>query len=460
MPQTRAAAQQVKPIRCDPCAEDIDFDLRTCSGLVLVYKVHHAFESDLDPIAWAKAIGWSLLTFVLGVLEIIMLLSLTLTNNWPACESQDDCGLGLACTHAVDGATWQEARCLDCYFLVAGGGRSGEPWGFPVLGTLATGEYTNASQICSEAIYDPKHLHLFNADDSLFPSSDTHYTLKSCLYARATGVRMSTLDFIVLVAAVIMLAFQVTLDAKEQDVANYMRRRLNPWFVPERNARSWAKFALLGWVKFLDVVFRRMIPCLLPCALCSLLSASGSAQDTILDGLAVGFIYELDDLFPQMILSHQQEMVIKKFFVTAANRFAVQEADMHANDSIMTSYSQGRQARLAAKAGRWFSAHAGRRPPVVTDHSDRTTTQLANAVRAFGDELTDEVHALGNELADDVQALESGLADELKKMGDKTTVFMSALSGLDPCGLQYSPAPTLWPVRRCLLPTVTQSSHG
>ena len=181
----------------------------------------------------------------------------------------------------------------------AGGGRPGEPWGFPLVGSLpeseVTGQLTNATIPCHDTLYNNEYVHLFNPDGSYFRTNETQYSFHSCMYAHATGMRMSLLDRVILQVSFCILAFQVTLDAKEQDIANYMRRRLIPITMPDfTSPSSVGKFCLLSVIKFTDIMYRRMSPCLLPAALCMLLVAVGaSSSSIILNGLSVGFVYEM-----------------------------------------------------------------------------------------------------------------------------------------------------------------------
>ena len=99
---------------------EIDLEMEIGIALTIVYYVRQAYDSENDHIAWAKAVGWVFLAVTVAFLEIVMMLSLVLTSNWPGCESRSDCVVGLECTQSLDAGLWQQPKCLDCYFLIAG----------------------------------------------------------------------------------------------------------------------------------------------------------------------------------------------------------------------------------------------------------------------------------------------------------------------------------------------------
>ena len=119
-----------------------------------------------------------------------------------------------------------------------------------------------------------------------------------------------------------MLAFAVALDAQEQDISRYMRHHFLPWFVPRISLQhkresldQMFKLLLLFGLKCVDVCFRRLAPALLPCAMTMLLVTTGtSSSELVLNGLSVGFVYELDNMIAQMVLSSQEEAEVKRFF--------------------------------------------------------------------------------------------------------------------------------------------------
>ena len=152
-------------VRFDPSVLDefAGLEMSLSCTLVIVYKVYIAFNF-VSPTASVnyqdrpkvRALLWVLGCLVIGILEVLMLLSLMLTSNWPGCASPDDCSLGLECAHTIDGGVMQNPKCLDCYYLSDYGGPTDPghvPWGFPLIGQIP--ENTNATSRCMNAMYDP-----------------------------------------------------------------------------------------------------------------------------------------------------------------------------------------------------------------------------------------------------------------------------------------------------------------
>ena len=119
---------------------------------------------------------------------------------------------------------------------------------------------------------------------------------------------MSSLDIIILQVAFLILAFEVTLDAKEHDVANYMRKHLLPWFSDSDkiiaalkrcdgfccDALSIRRVLVSLVAKIVDVACRRIVPALLPATMNVLLVSTGTTSTSIiLNGLSLAFVYQM-----------------------------------------------------------------------------------------------------------------------------------------------------------------------
>jgi hypothetical protein len=126
-----------------------DFEIESLNmTLIIMYMVAHGSGS------WrcaGKAAAWVLFALLIAIVEILLLLSLTMTSNWPSCRSIGDCMVGSACVRLVEAGMLQKALCLDCYFLVDSSIHgSGKPWNHSLNGFGIPGapDGKNATELC------------------------------------------------------------------------------------------------------------------------------------------------------------------------------------------------------------------------------------------------------------------------------------------------------------------------
>ena len=88
-----------------------DFEIESLNmTLIIMYMVANGSGS------WrcaGKAAAWVLLALLIAIVEILLLLSLTMTSNWPSCRSIGDCMVDSACVRLVEAGMLQKALCLD-----------------------------------------------------------------------------------------------------------------------------------------------------------------------------------------------------------------------------------------------------------------------------------------------------------------------------------------------------------
>jgi len=123
-----------------------------------------------------------------------------------------------------------------------------------------------------------------------------------------------------------LLAMQGGEDSAEQINARRMRRICCPWrlvrghgddatFWSYRTAGRVASNCLL---KVLDVGYSRTVPALVPTAMLMLLLVRGTtSSDILLNGLSVGFVLELDNAVPSVLLTEYMHEKIKMRYVEA-----------------------------------------------------------------------------------------------------------------------------------------------
>lgn len=317
--------------------------------LVLVYVVKVLFDKDKDmrrsTLLWALA--WLVGGVVVAMFEVVILVSIIISNNWQGCTEQDDCPIGEECGHTIiaTGAaagTLTRALCLDCVFL------SDEHSVLPMTPwkTVQVGEPdTNLSSACNELLLDVPTRHYFhfgmNSDstkgrmyDSTIHKYDTNYTelfdTGSCMYARKHWQQMSPLENMVLPGTFLLIALDLAADAREMNRTSFLRRKVLGWRAPSRAAgASPMYFRLLtllrllvdSLVKFVDVVLMKIVPALIPPGLLMLLVSQGMDSTSILlNGLSITFVLHLDSAIPAVFLTNTERHEILRYFSAIAKR--------------------------------------------------------------------------------------------------------------------------------------------
>jgi len=319
-------------------------------SMVVVYHVSLAWDGKVSSI---DAALWINIGFIVLVVDLIILLALSTTNNWVVCMKQIDCPTAMACAHVfgydASGHRFPKPpQCLDCYYLDPQEGGP-ETWTHTVVGELVWG--TNASALCQEALDDPRNRRLFTGygtsdipgegrppqggerlhhyqNHSNYEPSPTNMlrTFANCLYGRQAGELMSSLDTMILIGAFLLLAMQGAEDAAEQLNARRMRRLCCPWPLVGGhgddatfwNFRTAGRVVSSCLLKALDVGYSRAVPALVPTAMLMLLVVRGTtSSDILLNGLSVGFVLELDNAVPNVFLSEYMHEKIKTHYAEA-----------------------------------------------------------------------------------------------------------------------------------------------
>ena len=291
--------------------------------MVVVYYVSNAHKGyRLD------AAAWMMVTAFVACADICLLFSLSTTNNWVACASQDDCPLGTVCAHLPhpDGnmAPFRMPFCTDCHYLSDSNifpNAHSTPWRHELIAEPGT----NGTALCEEQLRDPHNLKYIydsyydgNQNTLARASAAAGYlpSHESCLYSLQARSMMNSLDICILFIAFTLLSLASSKDAGEQDEARFLRRLTCPWRVPSLEEPS--TIAMLGANCFMyvaDVAFSRAVPALMPCAMLMLLITQGSSSsDILLNGLSIGFVLELDNAIPDCFLKVEAREEIERHF--------------------------------------------------------------------------------------------------------------------------------------------------
>lgn len=159
-------------------------------------------------------------------------------------------------------------------------------------------------------------------------------SFSTCLFARAARENQSFLDVLIMYFAFVLLAVDTAWDAREQSRADFVRARALPVRLPSTPS---AAGALHMWacalVKILAVGFSVAVPALIPTALLMMLMGLGSGStDVILNGLAVGFVLELDNRIPAAFISVKDQETMREAFARLLGQWAQDEADKRQSD--------------------------------------------------------------------------------------------------------------------------------
>ena len=337
------------------------------------------------------AFNWILAGLLILFFEVSVLMGLAISNNWLGCNADSsNCGLGAVCVQ-VQGSSgiYRRPYCVDCYYLSDSYGYD-DPW----THSLVAERGVNATAACVEQLLDPTTMRYWvseRANDQSYqllgevpanlsrtPSFDT------CLYARAARENQTFLDVLIMFFAFTLLAVDNSLDATEHSRANFLRKCALRVCLPNwKSARSWLHTVACLLVKLIDIGFSTMVPGLLPCALLMMLLALGSSStNIILNGLAVGFVLEIDNRIPQAFLSLKVTAELRERFrgviESAARR---EEAERRRRASRLTHGLSGErlsrttfQAPAATTGAAIAAATAIRARAVATSASKRAAS--------------------------------------------------------------------------------------
>ena len=89
-----------------------DFKIQ-CINLPIII-IYYCANADVKG-PW-PAIRWMLGGLFIALVDLVVLIALSITNQWPSCSSHDDCSLGTACIHlgtSSDGEP-KHPKCFDC----------------------------------------------------------------------------------------------------------------------------------------------------------------------------------------------------------------------------------------------------------------------------------------------------------------------------------------------------------
>ena len=277
--------------------------------------------------------------------------------------------MGTVCVQLIEADTLQRPLCLDCWFLLDSPPHGpGAPWQHTLNG-FSIDEGANASSACGEQLEErvnaPLHSHTF----------------EHCLYTVRSRNQQSSLDVLIMYSAFILLTIEIVYDSKEQDFASRMRadrfaalRQLRrecfrsfrgtvaplpsyaaggvaaptaqvlaaDWALCSRRV-CWYLWTSLGcgllWLT--DILFRRAVCALMPVAMIALLVVYGAAAVAIiLNGLAVSFILQLDNMVPVAFLSARELESIKSYYTERSKELLAEESTRRAASGLLSSGAQ------------------------------------------------------------------------------------------------------------------------
>jgi len=186
-------------------------------------------------------------------------------------------------------------------------------------------EETSATSFCESTIEAPETRHFLD-NYAFFPervdmNATGKLTYASCLYAIAKGSCKSPLDTFIMLAAFLLLSVYVASDAKEQNISKLVRKHL-PWRVQGNRTSAVTLFAMRSALAFAGLCFQRIVPALAAMSMLMLLIAIGAdSTSVILNGLAVTFALELDNLVAPVFVSSYKLPHITAFATDILQRF-------------------------------------------------------------------------------------------------------------------------------------------
>ncbi len=158
-----------------------------------------------------------------------------------------------------------------------------------------------------------------------------------------------------------LLAAQVATDAAEHGTARNVRivagkKRAHPWLIKGSRVKSAALIISKLMLNFIGTCFEKVVPALSASAMIMLLITHGSGTtDIILNGLAVIFVLELDNLMGPAFLTCRQQTIIKEWTSEILSHDKMKQDEMRRSDQARRRESANMDAATARQmtSKRW-----------------------------------------------------------------------------------------------------------
>ena len=304
-----------------------------------------------------RAAVWLIFGLTFAMLEIVSLISVGIALQWKPCFAQEDCRIGLVCISFLDDEppVYSRMTCEDCYFVARdetvaaptdwlyadiispedrlgfGGsdgsavrGRRPTTSGSGLQFYEPSNSTVSASEHCLRKLNE-KAVALFEPDDSVYfggsaePPFAPHY--RECHFVKEALMTMSALDVMVVLLVLLLVAFGVAEDYSEQLHVRRIRQISLPLTLLPR-ARTLG--ATLRWLAILVMVatefLMSLVEPLVPFSIIMLLVTQGcDSASALLNGLAMGFVLQIDDLVPVIMLGPRDSERITSWLTQEAN---------------------------------------------------------------------------------------------------------------------------------------------
>ena len=287
---------------------------------VLTYKVMTA-KSKADVVFTSI---WLVCGIFFAAVEIIALLAIGVASQWPHCFEQNDCRTGTVCVSSpkqlgssLDGPDgpngFRAPSCVDCYFT--------DPQSPEVaVGMLLNTDRQTPTDVCLDQLNEHNTVISFVSKQ---PAS-----FARCLYIQEALGKVVRLDEIILYIVLLLVAMSMAEDQRQQQLMCRLRRILLPLW-PLRPKKE-TTGSILRWLGILLLIIYEFIISLaaplLPFGTVFLMLTQGvNVQSAVLNGLAMGFVLQIDDLVPSIFFSPKVLARIETDLVAKAVREMAQK---------------------------------------------------------------------------------------------------------------------------------------
>ena len=285
---------------------------------VLTYKVMTA-KSKADLVFTSM---WLICGIFFAAVEIATLLAIGVASQWPHCLEQKDCRAGTVCVSYPEIRGFANPTCNDCHpdYLASGN---------VAVGILYGTDNQTATEFCLDtfneldnAIKLIEFIEL-NGNAINFTSKSTQLTsFDRCLYIQETWTKGAWLDWVILQVVFLLVAMLSAEDQRQQQLICRLRRIILP--LPLR-PKTKTTGSILRWLGILLLTINEFIISLaapmLPFGTVFLALTQGiDVSSTLLNGLQMGFVLQIDNLVPSIFFSPKVLAKVETYLLGEAVR--------------------------------------------------------------------------------------------------------------------------------------------
>lgn len=284
--------------------------------LVAVSKTVRAHNAStlLEAAAW---VGCS---FCVSTMQFLSALAMMTSLSWGQCLSVSDCKLGMACISYLneDGSTLAPT-CEDCFFLAEDGGA---PISDLYPNIFITSQLDmNASKFCLDGL--GKLSSSLSRASSRWASDAYEQGFARCLYVLEAQMRMTALEYLVLVITIIVVALSAAQEWSEWSRLRWVRQRCVPctaWPARYDSLATfhWAAAWCLNSTEMLAT--HGVISIVATCMLLMIFAGGTSAPNILLNGLSSVFLLTIDNFVPTALLDADALQELTNVVAIAAQR--------------------------------------------------------------------------------------------------------------------------------------------